>query len=204
MITYPPGYSKKTINSFEFIIYPDSAPSDWLQRIEDIKVPAYVSPLHDKDKNDKGEPKKPHYHVLIVFSGGKSEAFCQGIIDYVGGANRKGEVTRSIEGSIRYLVHIGSINKYHYNPDDILCFGGCGIKKYFSDIEVEDVSTVTQVIRYIKENKHTLFCDFVDYSIKEKPSWLRALRSTWFLNLVREYIRSNEERLSSFYQSYVD
>lgn len=204
MITYPTGYSKQTINTFEFLVYPDSAPEDWLTRLEDCKVQAYVSPLHDKDINKDGSPKKPHHHVLIDFSGGKNEAFCQGIIDEVGGANGKGEVCRSKEASIRYLVHLGSTDKFHYNPDDIICFGGASLKKYFSDAEVEDVSTVTQVVNYIKGQKHILFCDFVDYCIENQNSWLRAMRSTWFSNLVKEYIKSNYERSQSIYRSYVD
>lgn len=204
MISYPRGYSKQTINNFEFLIYPDSAPDNWMNILEDLKVQAYVSPLHDKDLNADGSSKKPHYHVLVVFSGGKSEAFCQGIIDEVGGANGKGEVCRSLEGSIRYLVHFGSRDKYNYNPDDILCFAGAPLKKYFSDVQMEDVSTVTQVIKYIKEHKRIIFCDFVDYCIENNQSWLRAMRNTWFMNLVKEYIKSNLERYSQFYQSFVD
>lgn len=203
MIKYPKGYSKQTINSFEFEVYPDSAPEDWLTRLEDLKIQAYVSPFHDKDVKPDGTPKKGHFHIIVVFSGGKNEAFCQGIIDEVGGANGYGEVCRSLEGSIRYLVHLGCSNKYHYNPDEIICFGGAPLKKYFSDSEVEDVSTVTEVIKYIKGHKNIIFCDFVDYCLESKHSWLRAMRSTWFSTLVREYLKSNIERNSYFYQSHV-
>ena len=199
MIKYPPGYSKKTINAFEFEIYLDSAPVDWLKRLENLKIPVYVSPYHDKDIKDDNTPKKPHYHILVVFAGGKSEQFCQGIIDEVGGANGYGEVVRSIEGSVRYLAHIGYPDKYQYNIDDILSIGGAPIKKYFDDADIENTSTVTQVIAYIKGHRHILFCDFIDYCIKDKPSWLRALRTIWFQNLVKEYIKSHYERQQSFY-----
>lgn len=202
MIKYPRGYSKKTINAFEFEIYKDSAPEDWLTRLESMKVPAYVSPYHEFDTKEDGTPKKPHYHVMIVFSGGKSEAFCQGIIDEVGGANGYGEVSRSIEGSVRYLCHIGYPDKYQYNVDDIISIGGAPVKKYFDDADIENITTVTQVINYIKGQKHILFCDFLDYCIKDKPSWLRALRTTWFQSLVKEYIKSHYERCSQFYVDY--
>lgn len=202
MIKYPKGYSKKTINAIEFEIYLDSAPHDWLFRLENLKVPCYVSPFHDKDIKEDGTPKKPHYHIVIVFAGGKSESFCQGIIDEVGGANGYGEVVRSIEGSIRYLAHVGYPDKYLYNVDEILTFGGAPLKKYFDDSDIEDVSTVTSVINYIKNKRHILFCDFLDYCIKDKPSWLRALRTIWFQNIVKEYIKSHYERQSQFLRDY--
>ena len=49
--------------SYATVVYPESAP-DFLERLNDLKVPCFVSPLHDKDFNPTGEPKKPHYHVL--------------------------------------------------------------------------------------------------------------------------------------------
>ena len=35
-------------------------------------VPAFISPLHDKDMNPTNEPKKPHYHVIITFDSVKT------------------------------------------------------------------------------------------------------------------------------------
>ena len=37
-----------------FLVYPDSAPVDWIEILRAQKVPVIVSPLHDKDK-DLGE-----------------------------------------------------------------------------------------------------------------------------------------------------
>lgn len=179
-----------------FEIYEDSASPQWLQLLESMMIECYISPCHDKDVKEDGTPKKPHYHVVVKFDGGKSEAFCQAIIDDVGGANGYGVVPRSLGGSIRYLSHTGYPSKYQYNPDDIIVLGGGNLKKYFSDTDVSDVSTVTQVIRYIRDNSVLYFCDIVDLGLAQNPSWIRALRSTWFSSLVREYIRSQKEKCS--------
>ena len=53
--------------NWAFVLYPESAPVDWLERIQKSGVMAAVSPLHDKDVNASGEPKKPHYHVILVY-----------------------------------------------------------------------------------------------------------------------------------------
>ena len=50
-----------------FLIYPDSAPKNWYELLEELHLPTCVSPLHDRDVNPDGEIKKPHYHVMICW-----------------------------------------------------------------------------------------------------------------------------------------
>lgn len=49
------------------IVYPDSAPENWVDRLGEAHIQTLISPLHDKDLRADGEPKKPHYHVLAMF-----------------------------------------------------------------------------------------------------------------------------------------
>lgn len=60
---YEAKRSGRTRN-FATVVYPESAPEDWINKLEELHVAVLVSPLHDKDINPSGEPKKPHYHVL--------------------------------------------------------------------------------------------------------------------------------------------
>ena len=46
--------------NFATIIYPESAPNDFLLILKDFKVNFFLSPLHDKDCDIHGELKKPH------------------------------------------------------------------------------------------------------------------------------------------------
>lgn len=50
------------------MLYPESIPNDWNQRLELMGVPIAISPLHDRDKsNVEGQTyKKAHYHVVYV------------------------------------------------------------------------------------------------------------------------------------------
>ena len=57
--------------AFAFLVYEDSAYPDWMERLADLHIEAFVSPLHDKDVNPDGSLKKPHWHVLLYFSGKK-------------------------------------------------------------------------------------------------------------------------------------
>ncbi|WP_367695332.1 Rep family protein, partial [Helicobacter pylori] len=58
--------------SYAIIIYPDSANNEWLDILERTCIPCAISPLHDKDLEKDGTPKKPHYHVLFKFENKKS------------------------------------------------------------------------------------------------------------------------------------
>ena len=71
--------------NFATIVYPDSAPEGWLNILADLCIPAFVSPLHDLDKNPTGEDKKPHYHVLFMFDSVKTYEQCLEVVEKIGG-----------------------------------------------------------------------------------------------------------------------
>ena len=50
-----------------FEVYPDSADPDWLKYLGESLIHSYVSPLHDKDIDPDGNPKKAHYHIMLMY-----------------------------------------------------------------------------------------------------------------------------------------
>ncbi|MCC6118017.1 replication protein, partial [Lactiplantibacillus plantarum] len=60
--------AKEKARYFTFLLYPESIPVDWQEKLELMGVPIAISPLHDRDKsNAKGQTyKKAHYHVIYV------------------------------------------------------------------------------------------------------------------------------------------
>ena len=48
--------------NWAFVVYPESAPEDWIEQLQKTGLQCAVSPLHDKDTDPTGEPKKAHYH----------------------------------------------------------------------------------------------------------------------------------------------
>ena len=58
--------------NFATVVYPESAPDGWQELLAEQFVPSFISPLHDQDVNPGGEPKKEHYHVMLMFEGKKS------------------------------------------------------------------------------------------------------------------------------------
>ena len=55
--------AKDKARYFTFLLYPESIPADWKQRLELIGVPIAISPLHDRDK---AMLKDKHTRKLII------------------------------------------------------------------------------------------------------------------------------------------
>ena len=194
MLKYPKGFSSKLCNQFWFEIYPDeigkSVPTDWLQRLEDWHIQCAVSPLHDRDTKPDGSAKKPHYHVIVKFDGGKSEKQCQAICDDIGGANGYMEVIVDLKSAVRYLSHIDCKSKTQYSPFDITSFGGFSVGKYYSDDDDDQIDLVFIELRdYICANHIKYYSDIIDYAADHDRIWLRYLRRGLGA-LVKDYILS--------------
>ncbi|HDT7711324.1 TPA: replication protein, partial [Enterococcus faecium] len=43
--------------NWTFVVYPESAPENWREFLDELHVPWVESPLHDKDVNPDGELK---------------------------------------------------------------------------------------------------------------------------------------------------
>ena len=64
--------AEKRTRNFATVVYPESAPENWMDILNDYHVPAFVSPLHEFDFNATGETKKAHYHVMVMYDNVKS------------------------------------------------------------------------------------------------------------------------------------
>ena len=79
------GQKESKTRNWATVVYPESAPEEWRDILIQIHVPSLVSPLHDKDENPNGEPKKPHYHVLLMYDGPRERSLAQKDLSSFGG-----------------------------------------------------------------------------------------------------------------------
>ncbi len=146
--------SKEKARYFTFLLYPESIPSGWLDKLELIGVPIAVSPLHDKDLSDvEGQKyKKAHYHVIYVSKnpvtaesvrlkikrslGDKSVAMVQ-------------IVHESVESVYDYLTHESkdakAKAKHIYDKKDIKHINNFDIERYIT-IDVETKNKVLKIL----------------------------------------------------------
>ena len=87
---------------------------------------AYI--LHDKDKEDNGDDKKPHIHIVVNFNRAVSLSWAiKYINDMLGSICTScvyAEVPYNVKHYINeYLLHIGYIEKYNYSNDELITYG---------------------------------------------------------------------------------
>lgn len=174
--------------NFATVVYPESAVDSWQEVLSQQFIPAFISPLHDKDVNPTGEPKKPHYHVVLMFEGKKSISQVEDIFNLIGGVGC--EVVQSIRGYARYLCHLDNPEKFQYNQDLVrsLCGAdyagtiGLAIDKYKSIGEMQDFCEYYDVVS---------FYALANYARSNRPDWHRILCDCGSV-FMREYLKSRK------------
>lgn len=163
----------QSLRTWATVIYPTDN-EFWLQLVEDLKIPCYISPEHNMDKNDLGNLKKTHRHVLFVFGGKKSEKQMRSIIEKIHGVGL--EPVSSLEGYLYYLCHLKSPNKHLYAIEDVICLNGA--QDYLEAIGKSAVShyeTIDQILDWCKSENIVYFSDLVDHARTQRKDWFRVL-----------------------------
>lgn len=183
--------------NYACVVYPESAPDDWLERLSDLHICALVSPLHDKDVNPDGEPKKAHYHVLLMFESVKTQAQADEVIKKIGGVGH--ENVGSSRGYARYLIHMDNPEKYQYPACDVRAFGGADFDAIIH-LPTDDTRMIKDIIVFIRNNHIHSFARLVDVCMDNNEDWFVLLtRNSYF---IKEYIKTLawEEKPRSFYR----
>lgn len=158
---------------FGTVVYPESAPDNWLSILDDFHVQAFVSPIHDKDINEgDGKPKKPHYHVMVMFEGVKSLEQWHFIRNKIGGVGD--ECINSTRGYARYLCHLDNPEKHQYPKSDVKCFGSASYEDVISTGK-ERYIAIREMIAFIRQNHIRTYAELLDYASEYERSWFVSL-----------------------------
>lgn len=198
--------SNKEVNTryrhWTCIVYPESAVKDWKKKLQEKYINFAVSPLHDKDIDPTGEPKKPHYHVYMKFDGVKSYNQIKEITDELNAT-----IPQKVEnekGLIRYFIHIDNPDKYQYNFEDIEKYGNIDISSCFQTDE-DNEKTLKEIINFIEKNNIIELCDLINYAMNNNKMWFKYLQYSCYL--VGQYIKSKRNKFyfeRKYYAKYVD
>lgn len=93
-----------------FVVYPESAPKDWVSLLKNTRCPFAISPLHSPDSEDA----KPHYHVVYYSPGPVRWENVVEIIPKEVPANGHIEWAKSSTGCQRYLIHLDDLDKEQF------------------------------------------------------------------------------------------
>lgn len=174
--------------NFATVVYPESAPENWQDILAEQFVPAFISPLHDKDINPTGEAKKPHYHVMIMFDSVKTREQAQSIFDLIKGVGC--EVVQSVRGYARYLCHLDNPEKYQYEQSNVRSL--CGAD-YVGTIGLvtDKYKAIGEMIDFCELNDIVSYSELLKYCRMERFDWFRVLCDNGTV-VIREYLKSRK------------
>ena len=159
--------------NFTFLIYPDSAPEGWEEKLEQLGQPMAISPLHDKDKAKTGGFKKPHYHVIYRANNNVTADSVRKKIQRKLGVKAVAmvQIADNIESLWWYLSHESkdaiAKKKHVYDRKDIVLLNNFDIERYIVfDVEElgerfealcelimeHELANMIQLMKFIKEN----------------------------------------------------
>jgi len=181
----------KRARAWTAIVYPESAPENWLDVLAEQLVECLVSPLHDKDVEPTGENKKPHYHVVLSFKNptgfDKAVEVFKAINAAIPPENQS--KVKDFKQMARYLCHLDQPNKHRYPIEEVRSFGAVDYTSLVMSAAEED-SLLEEICDFIDANKILSFAAFCRIVRTRKQEWRQVAyhKHSYF---IREYIKSH-------------
>lgn len=187
------GNKEIRTRAWTIVLYPESAPQNWRDILDEQHIEWAESPLHDKDINGNGEIKKAHWHLLLMFTGVKAFEQVKEITDQL---NAPIPVKcHNAKAMVRYMAHMDNPEKAQYNPSEIISHGGLDLSEMLRPSNSERYTIIAEMIDYIKHYGIIELQDIVDYAKENEPDrWFPLLCDNSLL-IVANYIKSQRHRI---------
>lgn len=183
------------------ILYPEDLPEDWVERIDEMHVKWIESPLHDKDVNPDGQPKKVHKHTLFMFENVKTLEQVISFFKEIFGESETGSICgvatpQSVSdrcAMVRYFAHLDHPSKAQYDVSDIIGHNGADVLEIMKYSQAETVAMMIEIEKYIEQNDITELCDLSACIRETHPEWYIVVttRNTVYFNA---FIRSRRHK----------
>lgn len=168
--------------SWTFIVYPESAPENWRDIIDNEHIQWVESPLHDKDINANGEPKKPHWHVLVMYESVKTYEQVKELTDKL--HTPAPQKCNGAKGLVRYMAHLDNPEKVQYDRHQIIGHGGADVSELLRPSASESLALQAEMIDFIVKYDVSEYIDLVVYARMNRPEWFEELSCRSF-NIVQ-------------------
>ncbi len=174
--------------NWAFVMYPESMPEDWFDRLQMTGLPFAISPLHDKDLNPTGEVKKPHYHVICYYENSTTQKSVKELVCDLVNATIPIKL-ESMQGMYRYHIHQDNPEKYQYDDRDRTFINGFDTNKVNSLTYTEKSKLMVEIQKLVMNEHITEYSDLMDILLDNDlyNMWDVARNETIFLST---YIRS--------------
>ena len=181
----------KKKRNWTFVLYPESAPADWIDRLQKTGLQAEISPWHDKDINPDGTHKKAHYHIILCYSGPTSYTVVKALTDSL--RQPIPQPLEQVKGMHRYFTHMDNPEKYQYDSREIKALNGFDILDFVEMSKSEVNKALKDLQALIRNMDFTEYSDFMDFLLDNEQDELYDLASshTYFFE---KYISSRRNK----------
>lgn len=177
---------KGRTRNFATVVYPESAPANWQSILSEQFVPAFISPLHDKDIDPDGKQKKPHWHVMLMFDGVKTTDQAVAVFEKIGGVGL--EIVQSQRGYARYLCHMDNPEKNQYSPEDVRSLCGADYTGTIG-LVTDKYKAIGEMIDFCELHDIFSYSDLLIHCRNERFDWFRVLCDNGTV-VIKEYLKS--------------
>lgn len=119
---------------------------------------AYI--FHNRCKFDNGEPKKPHYHLLLNFPREKS---MNKLIQELGVPSQLVTWKAYLDDSVQYLIHLNHPQKTQYEVDEITSNNDWALRFLGGDFSSNQITELTLIVEFVKRHDRITFYDIFTY-----------------------------------------
>lgn len=183
------------------VFYPEDLPEDWEDQLDGLLFKWLRSPLHDKDVNADGEPKKPHFHTLFMFDAVKTEEQVSEMLKGIFGESESGSIIGAARPAkvgdrgalVRYFAHLDNPDKAQYDIADIVGHNGADPAELLRFSATETREMIIAMEEYIEDHGITELAEFSKAIRYNYPEWhtILATKMTFYFT---HFIRSRKSQ----------
>lgn len=176
--------------------YPESLPTDWLDKLQETGLQIAISPLHNKDLDPTGETKKEHYHIIFNYEGPTTYNHVKQLCDSL---NMTIPIKlESLRGMYRYHLHLDNPEKYQYDDRDRILLNGFDTNQVNELTRTEIDKYKKEIQQFIIDNNILEYSDLLIILLENDlvQMWSVAANHTIFFNTfitsIRHKLKDNE------------
>lgn len=140
-----------------------------------------------------GEPKKPHWHVIIRRNNSRQVKYWRNWIEPITGCKQVEPVVK-FDSAVRYLAHYDQPEKHPYDVSLIESYGNCkNISLYFEEADMTSGDFYIVLKNITRDNDFTEFYQLDDYITEVcEDKWIRDMfqRNQSVRNRIDRYLTS--------------
>lgn len=176
------------------VVYPESAPENWQDILDEQHIEWAESPLHDQDVNPgTGEAKKPHWHIVLAFDGKKSFEQVQDLLAPLNCPIP--QRCHALKGAVRYMAHLDNPEKVQYPVSSIKSHGGFDVAAALAPSSAQRYELIKEMQEWCSENCCIEMQDLMDYAREHRfDDWFPLLCDSCCI-VMNAYLKSARHRV---------